>query len=295
MSSYNSDNQTIASAFAYDGDGNPTTYKSNNLAFDAENRMTAFGSALTAGYTGDNLRAWKTNSSGTTYYLYDGSKPVVELNSSSAVAAANTFGANGLLSRHSGSSSTFYTFDPQGGTAQRLDSSAAVLTTGAIDAFGNRTISSSTSDPFSGYGSQWGYYFDIETGLELLSHRYYDPSLGRFLNRDPIGYVSGPNLYEYAGNNSVSSIDPTGYYSLPPGLECILAFIGCIAGARGCAICGEGAVACWIALIATCIIALKVCPDLPLPGPPNDCGVAECIPPTGPPYTGPTQVTGLLT
>jgi len=79
-------------------------------------RTSTKGLSLSSG-----LRAWKTNSSGTTYYLYDGSTPVVELDGIGSVAATNTFGPNGLLSRHTSGGSTFYTFDLSGGVAQRLD------------------------------------------------------------------------------------------------------------------------------------------------------------------------------
>ena len=40
--------------------------------------------------------------------------------------------------------------------------------------------------------------------------RYYDPSTGRFLQRDPIGISGGLNVYGYCGNNPVSRIDPNG-------------------------------------------------------------------------------------
>ena len=40
--------------------------------------------------------------------------------------------------------------------------------------------------------------------------RYYDPSVGRFLTRDPIGYEGGINLYTFCGNNPVNHIDPGG-------------------------------------------------------------------------------------
>ena len=41
--------------------------------------------------------------------------------------------------------------------------------------------------------------------------RYYNPVTGRFLSEDPIGFAgSGPNLYEYAEDNSISFNDPYG-------------------------------------------------------------------------------------
>lgn len=54
---YNTNNQRTGSqTYVYDGNGNPTTYKGATLTFDVENRMTAFGSTLTAGYNGRPLR-----------------------------------------------------------------------------------------------------------------------------------------------------------------------------------------------------------------------------------------------
>lgn len=52
------------------------------------------------------------------------------------------------------------------------------------------------------YNLRWpGHYFDPETGLHYNRHRYYDPSLGRYLQCDPIGYRgSEVNLYAYCVN-----------------------------------------------------------------------------------------------
>ena len=204
---YNAKNQNTA--FTYNANGNPISYNGNTLTYDAENRLTSFGTAMTAGYTCDGLRAWKESSSGRTYYLYSGWAPVCEMNASGTVTAVNTFGANGLLARQSGASDVFYTFDPQGSVSQVLDSTGAIAATQLYDAYGSLLYGTS-SYPF-GFGAKYGYYTDQETGLQLLTHRYYDPAEGRFLTRDPIGYTGGLNLYGYVANNPVNAADPSGF------------------------------------------------------------------------------------
>jgi RHS repeat-associated protein len=207
---YNANNQQTGTGFGHDTNGNPTTYKGVSLTFDPENRLTSYGSVLTAKYTGDGLRAWKQpGATGKRYFLYDGSLPVIELNKDGEAIAVNTFGAHGLVSRTESLTSTFYTFDLQGSVAQRLDYAGNVLSSHLFAAHGNE-VTTPSSDPF-GSGAQWGYYSDRETGLQLLTNRYYDPSAGRFLTRDPIGYNGGVNLYSYVKDNPVMYTDPLGH------------------------------------------------------------------------------------
>ncbi|WP_404991058.1 RHS repeat-associated core domain-containing protein [Burkholderia plantarii] len=54
-----------------------------------------------------------------------------------------------------------------------------------------------------------GQYFDRETGLHYNRHRYYDPTSGRFVSKDPIGLAGGINAYQYAPNSTLW-IDPLG-------------------------------------------------------------------------------------
>ena len=47
-------------------------------------------------------------------------------------------------------------------------------------------------------------------GLQLNRNRFYASGLGRWVNRDPIGYVDGYNLYEYVNGMPLVGLDPSG-------------------------------------------------------------------------------------
>jgi RHS repeat-associated protein len=57
-----------------------------------------------------------------------------------------------------------------------------------------------------------GREYDWETGLQLNRNRAYASNLGRWLTRDPIGYVDGRNLYQYTSSNPMRSFDPLGLF-----------------------------------------------------------------------------------
>jgi RHS repeat-associated protein len=60
-----------------------------------------------------------------------------------------------------------------------------------------------------------GQRLDSETGLYYYKNRYYSPKLGRFLTKDPLGMIDGPNLYAYAIDDPINYIDPMGTTILP--------------------------------------------------------------------------------
>jgi len=55
-----------------------------------------------------------------------------------------------------------------------------------------------------------GHRRDAETGLYVTLHRTYHPTLGRWLQRDPIGYGDGMSLYEYVSSMPLQGRDPRG-------------------------------------------------------------------------------------
>jgi RHS repeat-associated protein len=67
-----------------------------------------------------------------------------------------------------------------------------------------------------------GQWFQLESGLHYNWHRHYDPTLGRYTQPDPLGFVDGPSVYAYAKLSPLRLIDKDGRASStqshPPGI-----------------------------------------------------------------------------
>ncbi len=93
-----------------------------------------------------------------------------------------------------------------------VDSDGGIVASYEFSEYGQR-ISSSESGASSEKTFVGGLSVQDEvadTGLMLMGHRFYEPEVGRFLNRDPIGFRGGLNLFEYAGSRPISRVDHTG-------------------------------------------------------------------------------------
>jgi RHS repeat-associated protein len=165
---------------------------------------------FTAGYRADGLRAFKGSGASATYYLYDGDQIVADLPSGSTTGAtAWTWGPTGLIGRGGmGTGGVDYLYDLQGNAIQTVNAS-----TGALTANRTYTVFGQPQQPVAdpvGFGGQAGYYTDAETGFVLCTARYYDPTLGRWLTRDPIDYAGGIDVYTFCDNNPEMEWDPLG-------------------------------------------------------------------------------------
>jgi RHS repeat-associated protein len=64
-----------------------------------------------------------------------------------------------------------------------------------------------------------GLKFSEATGLGYVRNRDYSPSLGRFIELDPLGFDAGDNnWYRFVGNGPVGRVDPSGLWTLGFGL-----------------------------------------------------------------------------
>ncbi|MCG8430499.1 MAG: RHS repeat-associated core domain-containing protein [Candidatus Omnitrophica bacterium] len=64
------------------------------------------------------------------------------------------------------------------------------------------------------YVGKYGVMADADDLLYMRA-RYYKPSIGRFINKDPIGLRGGINLYGYVGGNPIRFVDPLGLVTWP--------------------------------------------------------------------------------
>lgn len=86
------------------------------------------------------------------------------------------------------------------------------------DEFGR--VLADTNPGFQPFGFAGGH-FDFETGLVRFGARDYDAEVGRWTARDPILFIGGTsNLFEYAFNDSVNLIDPSGENALCDFARC---------------------------------------------------------------------------
>lgn len=109
-----------------------------------------------------------------------------------------------------------YVQDVLGSTIALTDSSGAAVERYTYDPYGKTVVEDgiqSVSRDRSHYGNplRWtGQRYHDGVALYHFHFRIFSPSLGRWLNRDPLEYVDGPNLYEYVSSGPVTSIDRFG-------------------------------------------------------------------------------------
>ncbi len=119
------------------------------------------------------------------------------------------------VSMTQGASRYYLTFDQVGSLRLVADASGNVVKRIDYDTFG-----SIISDSNPGFKVPFGFaggLYDNDTGLVRFGYRDYDPNIGRWTAKDPIGFAGGDtDLYGYVLNDPVNFIDPEGLYKAAP-------------------------------------------------------------------------------
>jgi RHS repeat-associated protein len=219
--------------YNYDQAGQLASYTS---AAQNEANKTSSSTTATASYGYDatglrndrnvnqlhNIDAWDRTSSlpmlltdATTSYIYGpDALPLEQIDATGTIHYYHhdQLGSTRALTDKNGRPTNTYTYDPYGNLQ------------------GNNPAAAATTNPFL-YAGQ---YTDPETGLQYLRARYYDPTTGQFITRDPLEAVTHAP-YSYSTDDPTNISDPSGRCSL---IGCIGLGIGvgasCLAGPEVC-------------------------------------------------------------
>ena len=238
---------TIAIGLSHDEDGNLSSISDGTkiqYEYDAENRLKRvlpenpsdgdikvefhydwLGRRVKKSVYKWNSEAWETEAEYEKFFVYDGYNAIEEITSKDGKTASKYYvrgldlsgttdgagGIGGLLATVDPESSKVYyhLYGPNGNTAQLLSDNGRIAAHYEYDPFGNVQFQYgplADQNPFR-FSTK---YFDEETGLGYWRDRYYDPYIGRWTNRDPIGEAGGLNLYGFVGNDPINLVDPYG-------------------------------------------------------------------------------------
>jgi RHS repeat-associated protein len=202
-----------AATFTYDGNGNLTSDGTNSYVYDAENRLVSASGGVTLSYDPAG-RLWQvTGGAATTRFFYDGDRVIEEYDGAGNRVRLYAWGpgVDEPLIWYQLDGGPVYRFlhaDHQGSIVAVADTGGNALAINAYDEYG---IPGSANQGRYGYtGQAWL----PELGMWYYKARIYSPTLGRFLQTDPVAYGDGMNLYRYVHSDPVNFVDASGLAEL---------------------------------------------------------------------------------
>jgi RHS repeat-associated protein len=205
---------------AYDLNGNTTSDGgTRTFEWDGANRLVAInytGFTTRSEFTYDGLnRVVKivektgTTVNSTRKFVWHGQEKLEFRDATDAVTQRNY-----NQGQYVGTTAYFYTRDHLGSIREMFTGGGTVVARYDYDPYGRTTIVLGMTPTDFNFT---GLYRHSKSNLDFAVYRAYDPNLGRWLNRDPIGERGGLNLYSYVENNSLNANDPMGLEQQYPG------------------------------------------------------------------------------
>ena len=213
-------NQTIS----YDNQGNPISYLGHTLTWEKGRQLKSFDNNIYT-YNANGIRTSKTINGIKHSYVLDGTKILKETWGNNVLIPLYDNEENVCGIEYNGTAYWFYK-NLQGDIISIANADGDVIANynydawgrlcSIIDTDGNATTDSTNIAIINPFRYR-GYYYDTEIGMYYLQSRYYDPTVGRFINADDTDYLGankislGYNLFTYCENEPILKIDCEGY------------------------------------------------------------------------------------
>ena len=207
-------------SITYDAQGNPTSYLGHTLTWEKGRQLKSFDN-IQYTYNANGIRTSKTVDGVRHDFVLDGAKILRETwnNNTLVPLYDNEDSVCGIIFNNA---PFYFQKNLQGDVIAIVDKNAQVVAKYSYDAWGVCAVIQDTSDcgiaAINPYRYR-GYYYDAEIGMYYLRSRYYNPSVGKFVNADKAEYIlietddRFANLNAYCLNEPVFGIDEWGFAS----------------------------------------------------------------------------------
>ena len=203
----------LLATLGYDANGNLRTRSDTGAVYnyDVLNRLataTVGGQSASYGYDDQGRRIRKVENGVTTNFVYDGPDIAAEYGAgwgTPQVQFVHGMAIDNPLVRIAASGSRYLHQDGINSVVALSTATGSLDATQRFDAWGQLQASTGSLPRYGFTGRE-----PDASGLVHYRARYYDPALGRFTQRDPIGLAGGLNAYAYADNRPSTLTDPSG-------------------------------------------------------------------------------------
>jgi RHS repeat-associated protein len=228
----NSTSGGIVRTYGYDSAGNTTSYTGDSFTFNDRGRMSqaiVSGSATNYIYNALGQLVEKYGNGGTTFLVYDEAGHILgEYSSTGALIEETVWMGDtpvATLLPNGSSVTIYYVHTDHLGTPRKVTrpSDNGLMWRWDPDTFGSVAPNSNPSGLGTfNYNLRFpGQYSLNESGLYYNYYRDYDPSMGWYLESDPIGLAAGVSTYTYVGGDPLSVVDPYGLLGLDDLYGCL--------------------------------------------------------------------------
>ena len=213
-------------ALVYDYDGNLLTNGVWSYSYDSHNRLVGImhSGVLVASYGYDSLsrRIVTVTNDICAWHLYDGRNEIRKGWKNDKICSTSYYwekdllrkrhaggGIGGIIAVSDGKSTCFPIFDSMGNIDGYFDNWGDRAYKFSNDVFGRLVTNVIFSHDLFRFGFATKPY-EMWFGLSYFGYRFYNSTIGRWQNRDPIGENGGKNLYLFVNNNPINQVDLNG-------------------------------------------------------------------------------------